>query len=900
MQTGRSFINNVAKFASKELKDNTMQPGTRCLAAFFLVAVGLSVLFKILDSCFFSDDHLGVVEICAVLLCSIVIAAKRLSRWKLGEVPGKVTGVDAFLAGRRVLVGGAVTPVPVQTQTRRRTRSDASNSPKRKDPNAWSNTNSTTNSSNNTSASLVQMIDSGTEVDASELLHGIASACRSGSLVMAEKFLGNLTRCSPASLSSPKKAGISDQVHAVIEACLASAGARCASTWLVQLQTGGVQLAGQTLLLVLDALVEAGELAEVEQLLTRMEAAEFSIDAPCYQVLFQHCIPASDTKRATMWLQSASKKSNAAELSHAYAGLIRARALGPACEDVSLQDANSDGVLPSIVHQVDFWMTHAFDAGVVNSTKILNAAIHAYTRAGETQKAEFWLLKMEENAQKYSPIALDTCPGSPYSGQHFAPDIFSYSAVMDSYAQQGDVAKAEALFARMTEVGIRPDVVSFNTVIKAHTRNGNVKGAEKWLEKAGKHNVQLDAFGYNAVIAAAARAGDSDTAERCLLRMVKDGAQADVVSYNSVIHAWAKHGDATSAVRLVDMMLQNGVEPDVVTLGAVVHACARAGDAHQAECVFQKIVARGRATPDAISYNAMIDAFVKSGDTLHAERWLAIMLEQGVTPGVVSYTTVLHAHARAGDIEAAERGLKRMLDAGIEANVVSYSALIHACVKAGDIERAEKWFETMRAKGVQANVVSYSVILNVCAKAGDIARAEHWLEQMCADGVAPNVVCYNNMIDACAKAGKGGRAEYWLRQLCEASKSQTQEFRRSSDRSPNAHNNHTQPLAPTRQSYTTAAQPYATHGQWADVERIFQDMQAGGLSMDEFSLTVLLSAYTRARPRQREKAEATFEKHVANKLPVTKPALRVLRSIVGAQRFEELLQNSPPETRRLW
>jgi len=270
---------------------------------------------------------------------------------------------------------------------------------------------------------------------------------------------------------------------------------------------------------------------------------------------------------------------------------------------------------------------------------------------------------------------------------------------------------------------------------------------------------------------------------------------------------------------------------------------------------------------------------VKAGDTRRAEARLSEMLSEGVAPSVVSYTTVLHAHARNGDVEAAERGLERMLEAGVEANVVSYSALLGACVKAGDIGRAERWFERMQKAGIRANNVSYSVLLNVCAKAGDSERAEKWLETMCAEGVVPNAVCFNNVIDACAKAGLPDRAEMWLRRMCRCPVDSAEKA---------AVDIAAASIRPTRQSFTTAAQAYATRGAWFDTERIMSEMESRGITMDEFSLTVLLSAYSRGRPRQRERGEIAFRRHVADGLLVTKPPLRVLRSLMGVARFDAI------------
>merc|ERR1712195_124327 len=232
-----------------------------------------------------------------------------------------------------------------------------------------------------------------------------------------------------------------------------------------------------------------------------------------------------------------------------------------------------------------------------------------------------------------------------------------------------------------------------------------------------------------------------------------------------------------------------------------------------------------------------------------------------------------------GDTRRAEARLSEMLSEGVCPNVVSYSALIGACVKAGDIGRAERWFEQMQKAGIRANNVSYSVLLNVCAKAGDSERAEKWLETMCEEGVVPNAVCFNNVIDACAKAGLPERAEMWLRRMCHCHVDGAQK---------SAVDVAAASIHPTRQSFTTAAQAYATRGAWLDAERIMSEMEARGITMDEFSLTVLLSAYSRGRPRQRERGEAAFRRHVAAGLLVTKPPLRVLRSLMGVARFDAI------------
>lgn len=620
------------------------------------------------------------------------------------------------------------------------------------------------------------------------------------------------------------------QTHAVVASRLEDNDPQGAADAMMKMFAMGSRPSSKTIGVVMDKLTAANDVRAGE-LLRHMVVADVPVDGACFQMFFERCVPLDNDARLMKWMHLLESKGSQ-DLTQGYIGLLRACAARGS------------------VAQAEEWMNRAVEAGV-KSTHCHNAAIHACARAGDPERAEAWLRHMVSRA--------------PLDDTRAAPDIISYSTVMDAFAQRGDTDRAEAWFRRMVVAGIRPDRVSFNTLVKAHARNGNVAGAERWLRKARESEVQLDPFGYNSLISAAARSSDPEVAENWLRLMVEDGVQPNVISYNAVIRAHADSGNAEKAELLVQQMCDADIEPDVVTLGSAVHVCAKAGDVIRARNLFKKVIQRGKMKPDAICYNTLIAAFVKAGDRYEAERCLFDMLDDGIAPSVVSYTTLIHAHAAAGDVNAAEKGLERMLQNGIEANVVSYSSVIQACMKVGDLERAEKWFATMRKHGISANAICFSVLLNACAKASDPDRAEHWLQVMHEEGVTPNVVCYNNVIDACAKAGKAERAEVWLDKLM---------------RMPG--------IQPSRQSYTTAARAWATLGAWSDTERILADMEAKGLSMDEYSLTVLMSAYLHARPRQRDRAETAFRKYVLRGLKVTKPPQRALRSLVGASRFKAL------------
>lgn len=72
--------------------------------------------------------------------------------------------------------------------------------------------------------------------------------------------------------------------------------------------------------------------------------------------------------------------------------------------------------------------------------------------------------------------------------------------------------------------------------------------------------------------------------------------------------------------------------------------------------VFEEMTNEG-VKPNAVTYNAVMDAYAKANDHAAALTWLEKMRADGVTPNVVTYTTLINACGRAGRIEEAARVL---------------------------------------------------------------------------------------------------------------------------------------------------------------------------------------------------------------------------------------------------
>ena len=152
-----------------------------------------------------------------------------------------------------------------------------------------------------------------------------------------------------------------------------------------------------------------------------------------------------------------------------------------------------------------------------------------------------------------------------------APDVASYTSLMDHWAGQGDVVLAEKVLQKMEAKGVAPDDRAFGSLIKAYARARDPAGAEAVLARVRA---------YDAPPAAAARAGGrSKKSRRAAARPgggfhpanptgkkapppekyvgpkdEKKKMKPGVVLFSTVVSAYCAVGDMRSARRVVDEM----------------------------------------------------------------------------------------------------------------------------------------------------------------------------------------------------------------------------------------------------------------------------------------------------------------------------------------------------------
>ena len=315
--------------------------------------------------------------------------------------------------------------------------------------------------------------------------------------------------------------------------------------------------------------------------------------------------------------------------------------------------------------------------------------------------------------------------------------------------------------------------------MKAHA----VSRAEELLrEIEAADHLEANTVVLNSIMSAWVKARNPAALERTeeILRQMEasENVKPDLISYNTYLHALSMHASPKrpTLAQRADQLLQQMEEgydsgrlpfgPNIFSYNLVIDAFCRVGDsttAMQTARLLRKVVKRDGVEPDSFSFNQVLAALAKSqseGATKTAEELLRYMDE--------SYRTGVHPDARP--------------------DAVSFASVITAYARSGQkgsADEAERLLEEMKERAnkgeshLTPTTICYNAVIDCWARsgAGTLAarKAEALLREMremfdAGENISPNLISYNGVLNAWARSGtrcSGSQAEKYLNRMWE-------------------------------------------------------------------------------------------------------------------------------------
>lgn len=209
-----------------------------------------------------------------------------------------------------------------------------------------------------------------------------------------------------------------------------------------------------------------------------------------------------------------------------------------------------------------------------------------------------------------------------------------------------------------------------------------------------------------------------------------DAAGQDAIP---LLSAWAREETveaAQQAQKVLDRLLQEEQSADLTSkhFTIVMDAWGRAGRPQKAEKLYHDLIAYQEKLPDnsclapsPVTWNVLLLAQIRSGNTAQAEYWLGEM-ENKSQPRTVDYNLLLSAYAQEGRAQTAEQTIKQMVDRCKAAegdclcapNLLSYTLLLEAhsnSAKEGSGTRALDILEALQQQPEELGARPYAAVI---------------------------------------------------------------------------------------------------------------------------------------------------------------------------------------------
>eukprot|EP01018_Ginkgo_biloba_P015289 Gb_10768 [translate_table: standard] len=322
------------------------------------------------------------------------------------------------------------------------------------------------------------------------------------------------------------------------------------------------------------------------------------------------------------------------------------------------------------------------------------------------------------------------------------PDTNAYDSLFLACSNIKSLLYGKKVYAHMVRSGVQHHVYLETKVVNMFVKCGSLVDARQVFDKMVERNV----YSWTAMINGYASQGHGEEALKLCSQMQQTGVQPDSYIFSSVLKACAGMGAIQLGKEIHGYVFRSGYELYVFVGNSLVDMYCKCGSLVHARQVFNKMPQR-----DAVSWNAMIDGYMRNGQLDEALELFLQMRLAGVNQDVVSWNSMIAGHGRNGCVGEALKFFRHMQSTGVRPNVISCNAMISCFTENGYCNEAMELFHQMQLVGVKPNVITWTTLIGGYARRGHSEKALEIFHQMQeAGGTQPDSFIYPTVLKACA------------------------------------------------------------------------------------------------------------------------------------------------------
>lgn len=402
-----------------------------------------------------------------------------------------------------------------------------------------------------------------------------------------------------------------------------------------------------------------------------------------------------------------------------------------------------------------------------------NAVITACLRCGHPQKGFSF-----EKAMHTMKVPLDAA---------------TYSSLLSCCSSLKDASRAQELWERMLEDGLRPDRIACSSYMWAVVCGGKPELAidlfEEWQE-SGEIPTMTKTMRQRSATAGALLlkhprssdrhqqqrkqgngAGTASNAKQQLERdtSINNKAKSSQPTFEELCRALARRGkwtESRQALQLQHWMRNHGVDPSTLLIDDLNSLAARdKGKWSMAARLVSSVapVPVVALPPDAPATCFALTAYGQLGRHKEAQALAEKLMEMDMPAETVIYTSALGACGEAGAAHAALHLLSRARAAGVVPEPQGYTAAISACLPGGHADLALRVLCMIQEDGHRPNEIMLNALLGVCCSAMDVDTALDIFHKLESEwGIVPGNIAYNTVEETLSRVGRYADALVFL------------------------------------------------------------------------------------------------------------------------------------------
>ncbi|CAA2999364.1 pentatricopeptide repeat-containing At5g43820 [Olea europaea subsp. europaea] len=212
-----------------------------------------------------------------------------------------------------------------------------------------------------------------------------------------------------------------------------------------------------------------------------------------------------------------------------------------------------------------------------------------------------------------------------------------------------------------------------------------------------------------------------------------------------VLDSYVRARQVSKAIKIFGDLEKYGLKVNVETLNVILQCLCQRSFVGTASSLFNRM--KEKVQPDSETYNIIIGGWSKFGRVSEVEKFLKVMVNDGVEHDCVTYSYILEGLGRSGRVDNAVKIFEYFEEKRTMLSTGVYNAMVFNFIAVGDIDEGLKYYKRMLSNNYEPNMDTYARIIAAFLKVKRVSDAIELFDEMLARGIIPTAGTLTTFIE---------------------------------------------------------------------------------------------------------------------------------------------------------